>query len=474
MAAKIRVRWPEGAICGICFTNALHITGTCTLCGHEGLLPGRHDGADVCRSCAGISTNMTCDGCGVEAERFRSGHCIRCVLHADLSSVLQPHTPPDLRLKRLINILVETDRPESIYTWKRSKAANGLLAGLGARDISLTHLAFDALPQSKGVEFVRELLVHHSILPERDRHLATFERWLDTRLENLSTTASVERPIGQFGRWHHLRRLRTMSQPGKNLSAATRSAKQEITEASKFVTWLHEEHRIGFPDCRQAHIEDYLSSGPSTRQLIRTFIVWHLKAGTVSRLAVPHRYSERKPLITQPRRLELINHCITATRVAKSPRVAGLILLLYAQPIIKIVGLKTTDLIARPDGLYLKLGTTPALIPEQVSELFWNYLRDRPNQQTGNKNSAWLFPSTIAGQHMHVDSLKDKLRTLGIDLAAARNATLRDLVSELPPTLVAQALGYSAKVIHLHAADAAVPMAGYISAKTHFSSEPRS
>jgi hypothetical protein len=253
-----------------------------------------------------------------------------------------------------------------------------------------------------------------------------------------------------------------MSEPGKNLSAATRSAEQEITEAGKFVTWLHEEHQIEFPGCRQAHIEDYLSSGPSTRQLIRTFIVWHLKAGTVSSLAVPHRYSERKPLITQPRRLDLINHCINATRVAKSSRVAGLILLLYAQPIIKIVGLKTTDLIARPDGLYLKLGTTPALIPEQISGLFWDYLRDRPNQQTGNKNSAWLFPSTIAGQHMHVDTLKGKLRTLGIDLAAARNATLRDLVAELPPTLVAQALGYSTQVIHLHAADAAVPMARYV------------
>lgn len=43
-----------------------------------------------------------------------------------------------------------------------------------------------------------------------------------------------------------------------------------------------------------------------------------------------------------------------------------------------------------------------------------------------------------------------------------RNATLRDLVAELPPTLVAQALGYSTQVIHLHAVDAAVPMAGYI------------
>lgn len=465
MAAKIRVRWPDGPICGICFTNALHTTGTCPRCGHEGLLPGRNDaGLSICRNCAGISTNMTCDSCGTEAERFRGGHCIRCVLRADLTDVLHPHAPPDLRLKRLINLLTDADRPESVYTWKRGTTAAGLLAGIGTRDIVLTHEAFDELPQSKAVEFLRELLVHHSMLPEPDRHLATFERWLHGRLEQLGGIASVERPVGQFARWHHLRRLRNMSEPGRDLKPAIRSAKQEITEAGKFVSWLHEQqHPIDFSDCRQPHIEDYLSSGPSTRHQIRNFIVWHLRAGTVAKLTVPHRYGEHKPLITQSRRIALISHCMSSTSTAKSSRVAGLILLLYAQLITKIAALKVSDLIARPDGLYLALGKSPAPIPAQVSPLFWDYLSDRPNQQTGNKNSDWLFPGTIAGQHIHTESLMGKLRAAGIDLAGARNTTLRDLVTELPPTLVAQALGYSPQVIHLHAADAAVPMAGYVS-----------
>lgn len=54
-----------------------------------------------------------------------------------------------------------------------------------------------------------------------------------------------------------------------------------------------------------------------------------------------------------------------------------------------------------------------------------------------------------------------QLRALGIDLGGARNTALRSLVQELPPTLVANALGYSYQVIHKHAADAGVPMAGY-------------
>ena len=253
-----------------------------------------------------------------------------------------------------------------------------------------------------------------------------------------------------------------MSEPSRDLKPAIRSAKQEITEAGKFVTWLHEQHQIDFPACRQPHIEDYLSSGPSTRQQIRNFIVWHLKAGTVSNLEVPHRYAKHKPLITQARRIELISHCMRSTSTAKSTRVAGLILLLYAQPVTVIAALKVCDIIAQPDGLYLALGKNPALIPAHVAPLFWGYLKDRPNQQTGNKNSDWLFPGTLSGQHIHTESLMGQLRVAGIDVAGARNTTLRDLVSELPPTLVARALGYSPQVIHLHAADAAVPMAGYV------------
>lgn len=228
------------------------------------------------------------------------------------------------------------------------------------------------------------------------------------------------------------------------------------------MTWLHGVHQIEFPDCRQPDIEDYLSSGRSTRQLIRNFIVWHLKGGTVSKLAVPHRYAERKPLITQARRIELISQCMSSTSTAKSSRVAGLILLLYAQPITKIAALRVCEVSARPDGLYLALGKSPALIPGQVAPLFWDYLSDRPNQQTGNKDSDWLFPGTLSGQHIHTESLMGQLRADGIDVAGARNTTLRDLVTELPPTLVAQTLGYSTQVIHLHAADAAVPMAGYV------------
>ncbi|MET3174609.1 UNVERIFIED_ORG: RNA polymerase subunit RPABC4/transcription elongation factor Spt4 [Arthrobacter sp. UYCu721] len=177
MAAKIRVTWPDGPVCGICFTTALRTRGSCPGCGKDRLLPGRTtDGTDICRDCASITTNMTCEGCGTETERFRAGHCMRCVPRTDLDQLLHPNSPPDLRLKRLIGVLAESERPESIYTWMRGAKAKELLTRLGTRDIALSHEAFDALPGSRSVEYLRELLIHHGMLPDRDRQLAAFEQ----------------------------------------------------------------------------------------------------------------------------------------------------------------------------------------------------------------------------------------------------------------------------------------------------------
>src|SRR5690606_17654333 len=39
-AAKYRIRWPEGPICGICFHNAMRTHGNCAHCGTDRLLPG--------------------------------------------------------------------------------------------------------------------------------------------------------------------------------------------------------------------------------------------------------------------------------------------------------------------------------------------------------------------------------------------------------------------------------------------------
>jgi len=339
---KIRVRWPEGRICGICFTTAVHTYGFCPLCNQNRMLPGRlNTGEDICAPCAGIKTLLTCDKCGLERERFRDGHCIVCVLNTELTALLKPNDPPDLRLKRLIKILTTVERPESIYTWLRTNggASAELLRNVGNREIALSHEAFDALPRTHAVEHLRAILTHNQMLPmQEDRQLAIFEQWLDERLQQFETIPQVHSPMERFGKWHHLRRLKAASSETKQMNYAMRNAKQEITEAGKFLCWLLDEHGKIAVSMRQVHIDQYLDEGPSTRKHIRNFIRYLGREQTVVAVDVPVRLAQTTPMLTQNQRLEHIRTLMEAVNISESIRVAGLLFLLFGIPIGRLSG----------------------------------------------------------------------------------------------------------------------------------------
>jgi hypothetical protein len=57
--------------------------------------------------------------------------------------------------------------------------------------------------------------------------------------------------------------------------------------------------------------------------------------------------------------------------------------------------------------------------------------------------------------------MMDRIRSLGINLLGARKTSLRILVTQIPPPLAAEMLGYSYSVAHRHAELAAQPWARY-------------
>lgn len=466
--AKIRLHWPDGAICGACFTEATHTYGTCPHCGQHRMLPGRSaEREPLCRDCAGITTALTCTRCHREAERFRAGLCIRCALTDDLTTVLVPGD--DLRLHRLIKVLTGSQRPESVYTYMRpGTRARTLLEAIGARELALTHEAFDRLPRSNATEHLRALLVHHRMMDARGNEtLARFEHWLTTRIAALPDDGTAHL-IERFATWHHLERIRAQAaDPDADLQASTHTAKQEITEAGKFLLWLRAHHHATADELQQLHIDDYLSAGPSTRKHIRAFIRWlnHDQDHRTGALEVPFRNAHSTPMITQTQRLELLRNCLEHRQVTSSTRLAGLILLLWAHPLNKIVLLRREHLTATPDGMLLTLGTTPTAIPEALTEVFWQHLQDPGHQNTINTGTPWLFPGTRAGRHLHPNTLSGRLKVLGIDAQRARNATLRDLTQEVDARTLIDLLGYSPDIIAQHAARSATPMSDYIDLK---------
>jgi len=470
---KIRVHWPDGRICGICYHQATRTFGTCDQCGQQRLLPGRSGNKQLCIPCSGITTALTCTRCSAEGERYRQGICARCALRDDLTNMLTPQgTPAVPELHRLIDALCAVDRPESIITWKRHPDVIGLLTDIGTGRVTLDHTGIDAAPAGRAREHLRQILVHTGLLPTRSVDLGYFETWLQTRLDSIGDPA-VRRPLERFATWHHLERIRRRVHHGDDVHGATHTAKQEITEVGRFLSWLADRHQT-IADCTQADLEEWLTNGPSTRTAIRTFIIWAGNNRTSRKLTIARRSARTAPMLGDVDRIRLLRTCLIGAPDTISYRVAAVLLLLYAQPLARIVQLTTTDVTSEPTGALLRLGAEPTSVPEPFAALLLEHLRQRPNLQTINgSHNPWLFPGSRPGRHLAANTVMIRLRGIGINLRGARNAALRSLVRQAPAPIVASQLGYSTGITLKHAALAGQPDQQYAGTWAHREAKQR-
>ncbi|MFI1996862.1 hypothetical protein [Actinoplanes sp. NPDC020271] len=188
------------------------------------------------------------------------------------------------------------------------------------------------------------------------------------------------------------------------------------------------------------------------RQFLKPFLSWAAHAGHLPRLHVAaHRPGQRSP-ITQHRRIGLLHKLIADDTSELRTRVAAILLLLYAQPLGRILSL-TIDTTG-PDVL-LHLGDPPTPVPEPVAELLLALRDQRTNMRTAtNRNARWLFPRRRAGQPLTTRTITPLIRDLGVPTVPGRLAALHQLVLQAPAPVVAQALGFHHTTTQRHHAAA--------------------
>jgi hypothetical protein len=426
--------WPDGRICNSCYYEATSLYGDCPSCGFHRLLPGRLDIGEqpVCRDCARIRQNFYCRSCNEERRPYRGNVCARCSLREDLErAFLHPDSPASFT--QLIDALCAANRAESIITWKRSDKVQGLLRSLGDGTTPLTHDGLDQYePAGRHVDHLRAILQHHDVIPARDRYLAYFERWIEDKLHPVSDP-EIATPIRQFATWHHLRRINDLALSGVSTRGPVHASKQDITEALKFLEWLRAQHGRTTANCTQQDVDLCVTTGPTTRHLIRTSIIWCKRMRVNRSITLGHRQAKTVRVFTQDQRREWIRELLSGYNESLPYRIAGTLLLLYAQPLVKVAAIPMSKVLVAPDGLSLELGVTPSPVPEPFAEMLRRHISGRPNLRTGGaNNNPWLFPGYRPGEHLHPNTLMDRLRELGIDLLGARNTALRELVTQFP------------------------------------------
>jgi len=116
----------EGPICRTCYAKALQVRGRCPGCDVDRLLPGRRDDhAPVCRDCAGVTRDFSCDRCGFEGHLHTGRRCTRCTLSDQLRYLLDYGTgrvhPPLVPLAEAVAV---APQPKNGLSWLRSRKSS--------------------------------------------------------------------------------------------------------------------------------------------------------------------------------------------------------------------------------------------------------------------------------------------------------------------------------------------------------------
>ncbi|GII56040.1 hypothetical protein Pth03_44290 [Planotetraspora thailandica] len=447
--------WSDGPICRTCFERAMRVRGRCPGCDTERLLPGRDTcGIAVCRDCAGISRDFFCDRCGFEGMLLGGRLCERCTLADKLTTLLDDGTgrihPP---LVPLHDLLTSMDRPKSRLIWLRNPQVSGLLQDLAAGRVALTHEALQQVPTWRTATYLRDLLMDSGALPSVDRRLLLFERWLAERLGSI-TDAEQARLLQHFSIWHQLRKLRAKASKGPLGPSTMNECRQQITQASAFLVWLTE-RGVELPSCAQADLDAWHAEKYATRRPARVFLRWCMTTRRMPTLTIPDRITTNPNPMGQHRRITVLQRILTDDTPPLGARIAACLVLLFAQPVSRIVRLTVDDVLHDDEHVAFRLGDPPSPVPEPVADLLLSYVQAlQDNTSATNSNPRWLFPGRRTTRPMNPTTLRDALREIGVPVERGRTAAIRQLVLQAPPPVVAQALGYHDKSTTRIAAEA--------------------
>ncbi|WP_206641475.1 hypothetical protein [Nonomuraea polychroma] len=216
--------------------------------------------------------------------------------------------------------------------------------------------------------------------------------------------------------------LRACAERSNITPSVRRNAADQIKYATAFLIWLNTRDRT-LASCRQSDIDAWYAENPvHARAQVRTFLAWAMQSRQGSRsLSLPAGKTSRQAPMTEEQRLAALRRLLIDADVPPLLRVAGIIVLLYAQPLTRVVQLTVDDLFRDGEDVFLRLGNPPSPVPEPVASLLLDYIAARDNMNTAtNRDSRWLFHGRRAGQPCRPDHLSALLRKIGVPAAAAR------------------------------------------------------
>lgn len=452
--------WPEGFVCASCTRHGVLRRGRCPGCGTDRALPGFNaDGQPICVSCAGIPTSFRCSTCGIEDEAFYAHTCLRCSLKRRLAGLLDDGAGSVApRLAPFFDALASMPEPRRGLKWLNSPVVRAQLCALATGAVVLSHEGIDTFEPGNGREYLRELLMTHGCLPVRDTYLMAFERWERRRLATIDNPADRQ-TIRIYLRWRHHRELEARAAGAPLRASMTNAARCRTNSAVRLLVWLREQD-VALGECAQGDLDVWFATTTNAVGAV-DFLRWAMRHQRCPRLVVPPSQRRASAAASESHRVELLARLVADDQIVLSDRVAGCLTLLLAQPITRVCALRIADIDKHDGEVRLRLGDDPIALPDAVGRLVATLARHRPHLvSSANVGSPWLFPGNFPGHHLSGAYMSGRLTAIGIT-EHDRQASLRQLVREVPGPVVAKALGFSPQTTARHASELGTDWAAY-------------
>lgn len=361
-------------------------------------------------------------------------------------------------------------QPRSALQWVCRGRGFGIVEQLARGELALTHAALDDLHgdrRSSAVTFLRPALVAHGALPARDERLA--------RLERCAAARTAELPDGEdrghvraFVRWRVLPDLARRHRASDTSSAAAATARGKILRAIDLAGWL-ERRGLGLGDLRQDLLDEFLLAGATPRRRVHAFVAYLGKTGVCGPLSVaPAAVLEPTVPLADSERLRLARELLADTTLDPAVRLAGCLVLLYAQPVARIVRLGVDDVDDHDGRVMMRMGEGHVVLPAPIADVARDLLAGRRGQAStaASPTSRWLFAGGRVNAPIAEARLSERLRGLGIPARAGRAAALHHLLHRVPATVLAEQLGYSPWIAQKWSRASAADYARYIARRT--------
>lgn len=441
--------WPLGPACPRCYGNLRDTPRRCPSCGQTRALIGadQHGDPAVCGPCVGFATDFGCTTCGVDCVARGQGRCARCVLVAELDRL--PHmgignTHP--QLATLKQALLAVDKPVVALRWIRSGTGSRLLGELAPVNPLISHQLLDTLPQDMALRRLRNSLVHVGALPARDEVRAQLELWVERQLA--AEPADRGQILRSYAQWWVLRRARARTTHTPMTDGAAGKTKQRITSARALLTWL-DNTTTTLADLSQPQLDTWLADQP--RYIARhteVFINWAHRQRLTTTATVPAQPSGGHiPPLAEDERWTQLGRCLRDEALPADLRLAGALVLMFAQPVSRLVTLRTADVRTNASTTELVLHSHPVRLPPAIADLLHSQVTAATTASPiGRSHPAaeqWLFPGREPGKPHSAHGLTRRLNRHGLSVQPAKGAALIDLASDLPSPLLADLLGLS-------------------------------